>query len=123
MLLLGPVGPAPHSETIRRSAGPGSGSADRHGRVGRHVPHVADASGTGSDHLAFNDKSTGAATVIRPFGTCDGVMIPSTDEGSGSVASGLLIVWLLPFEPEERGTLTHTALVLDALYLTRISQG
>jgi len=32
--------------------------------------NIAGDGGTGSDHLAIINKTTGAATVIGPFGTC-----------------------------------------------------
>jgi hypothetical protein len=44
--------------------------------------NIAGNGGTGSDHLAIIDTTTGEATVVGPFGTCDGVVIPS--DGSGS---------------------------------------
>jgi PEP-CTERM motif len=40
--------------------------------------------GSGSDHLATIDTSTGAATVIGSFGSCTGVAIPT--DGGGSCA-------------------------------------
>lgn len=47
--------------------------------------NIAGDGGTGSDHLAIIDKTTGAATVIGPFGTCTGVVIPSSGGGSCSI--------------------------------------
>jgi hypothetical protein len=47
--------------------------------------NIAGAGGTGSDHLAILDKTTGAATVIGPFGTCTGVTIPSSGGGSCTI--------------------------------------
>src|SRR5262245_5164449 len=47
--------------------------------------NVAGNGGTGGDHLATIDKVTGAASVIGPFGTCTGVTIPSTGQGSCSI--------------------------------------
>jgi hypothetical protein len=44
--------------------------------------NIAGDGGTGSDHLAIIDTTTGVATVLGPFGICDGVTIPS--DGSGS---------------------------------------
>lgn len=44
--------------------------------------NIAAAGGTGGDHLATIDTSTGAATVIGPFGSCTGVTIPSSGLGS-----------------------------------------
>lgn len=44
--------------------------------------NIVGAGGTGSDHLATIDTSTGAATVIGSFGSCTGVTVPS--EGGGS---------------------------------------
>jgi len=46
------------------------------------VVNIAGDGRTGSDHLATIDKSTGAATIIGPFGNCTGVTVPS--DGSGS---------------------------------------
>ena len=40
--------------------------------------------GTGSDHLVTVNKTTGAATVVGPFGTCTGVTIPNPGGGNGS---------------------------------------
>jgi hypothetical protein len=47
--------------------------------------NIAGGSGGGADHLAIINKATGAATVIGPFGTCTGVTIPSTGEGSCAI--------------------------------------
>ena len=47
--------------------------------------NIAGDGGTGSDHLAILDKTTGAATVIGPFGTCTGVTIPSDGGGSCTI--------------------------------------
>jgi hypothetical protein len=47
--------------------------------------NIAGDGGTGSDHLAIIDKTTGAATVIGPFGTCTGVTIPSFGGGSCTI--------------------------------------
>ena len=46
------------------------------------VVNIAGNGGTGSDHLAILDQTTGAAAVIGPFGTCTGVTIPSAGGGS-----------------------------------------
>src|ERR1700693_592373 len=43
--------------------------------------NIAGDGGTGSDHLATISKVTGAATVIGPFGTCTGVVVPSVRGG------------------------------------------
>jgi hypothetical protein len=47
--------------------------------------NIAGDGGTGSDHLATIDKSTGAATIIGPFGTCTGVTVPSDGLGACSI--------------------------------------
>lgn len=47
--------------------------------------NIAGDGGTGSDHLAVIDKSTGDASIIGPFGTCSGVVIPSTGGGSCTI--------------------------------------
>jgi hypothetical protein len=47
--------------------------------------NIAGGAGTGSDHLAWIDKTTGAATIIGPFGTCTGVTVPSTGGGSCTI--------------------------------------
>ena len=47
--------------------------------------NVAGNGGTGGDHLAIIDKTTGAASVIGPFGTCTDVTIPSTGQGSCTI--------------------------------------
>jgi hypothetical protein len=47
--------------------------------------NIAGDGGTGSDHLAIIDETTGATTVIGPFGTCTGVTIPSTGSGSCTI--------------------------------------
>ncbi len=47
--------------------------------------NVAGDGGTGSDHLAVIDKNTGDADVIGPFGSCSGVVIPSTGAGSCTI--------------------------------------
>lgn len=47
--------------------------------------NIAGDGGTGSDHLAIIDTTTGAATVIGPFGTCTGVTIPSSGGGSCTI--------------------------------------
>lgn len=44
--------------------------------------NIAGDGGTGSDHLATIDKTTGIATVIGPFGTCTGISVPSSGFGS-----------------------------------------
>ena len=48
--------------------------------------NITGDGGTGSDHLAIIDTATGAATVIGPFGTCTGVVIPSSGGGSCTIA-------------------------------------
>src|SRR5205085_4366287 len=40
---------------------------------------------TGADHLAIINKSTGVATIIGPFGTCTGVVVPSDASGSCTI--------------------------------------
>jgi hypothetical protein len=47
--------------------------------------NIAGNGGTGSDHLATIDKLTGVATVIGPFGTCTGVVVPSEGDGSCTI--------------------------------------
>ncbi len=47
--------------------------------------NIAGAGGTGADHLAIINKTTGAATVVGPFGSCTGVTIPSTGGGSCTI--------------------------------------
>jgi hypothetical protein len=47
--------------------------------------NIAGAAGTGADHLAIINKTTGAATVVGSFGSCTGVTIPSTGEGSCTI--------------------------------------
>ena len=47
--------------------------------------NIAGGAGTGADHLAIINKTTGAATVIGPYGSCTGVTIPSTGAGSCTI--------------------------------------
>ncbi len=47
--------------------------------------NIAGDGGTGSDHLATIDKTTGAATIIGPFGLCTGVSVPSSGSGSCTI--------------------------------------
>ncbi len=47
--------------------------------------NLAGNGGTGGDHLAVINKSTGAATVIGPFGSCTGVVVPSNGGGSCTI--------------------------------------
>jgi len=47
--------------------------------------NIAGGGGTGADHLAIINKATGAATVVGPYGSCTGVTIPSTAEGSCTI--------------------------------------
>ena len=47
--------------------------------------NIVGAGGTGADHLAIINKTTGAATVVGPFGSCTGVTIPSTGGGSCTI--------------------------------------
>src|SRR5262249_54611680 len=43
--------------------------------------NIAGDGGTGSDHIATINKATGAATLVGPFGTCTGVVVPSFGGG------------------------------------------
>ncbi|HEY6990482.1 MAG TPA: hypothetical protein VH369_18955, partial [Bryobacteraceae bacterium] len=47
--------------------------------------NLAGDGGTGSDHLALIDKSTGVATVIGSFGTCRGVVVPTFGGGTCTI--------------------------------------
>jgi hypothetical protein len=47
--------------------------------------NIAGGAGTGADHLAIINKTTGAATVVGSFGSCTGVTIPSTGLGSCTI--------------------------------------
>jgi uncharacterized protein (TIGR03382 family) len=47
--------------------------------------NIAGGAGTGADHLAIINKTTGAATVVGPYGSCTGVTLPSTAEGSCTI--------------------------------------
>lgn len=47
--------------------------------------NIAGDGGTGSDHLAILEKTTGAATVIGPFGSCTGITLPSVGGGSCTI--------------------------------------
>jgi len=47
--------------------------------------NIAGDGGTGSDHLATIDTTTGLATVIGPYGVCMGVTIPSQGGGSCTI--------------------------------------
>lgn len=47
--------------------------------------NVAGDGGTGSDHLAIINKATGAATIVGPFGTCTGVVIPTIGAGTCTI--------------------------------------
>jgi hypothetical protein len=47
--------------------------------------NIAGDGGTGSDHLATIDTTTGLATVIGPFGVCMGVTVPSEGDGSCTI--------------------------------------
>jgi uncharacterized protein (TIGR03382 family) len=47
--------------------------------------NIAGGAGTGADHLAIINKATGAATVVGPYGSCTGVTLPSTAEGSCTI--------------------------------------
>ncbi len=62
----------------------GSLDFDRNGVLYAAV-NIAGDGGTGSDHLATIDTTTGLATVIGPFGTCTGVVIPSVGGGSCTI--------------------------------------
>ena len=53
--------------------------------------NIVGAGGTGSDHLATIDTATGAATVIGPFGTCNGSCTIEGMEGIAFDASGTLL--------------------------------
>jgi hypothetical protein len=44
--------------------------------------NIAGAAGTGADHLAIIDETNAATTIIGPFGSCNGVVLPA--DGSGS---------------------------------------
>jgi len=47
--------------------------------------NIVGGAGTGADHLAIINTATGAATVVGPYGSCTGVTIPSTAEGSCTI--------------------------------------
>jgi len=47
--------------------------------------NIVGAGGTGADHLAIINKTTGAATIVGSFGSCTGVTIPSTGAGSCTI--------------------------------------
>jgi len=47
--------------------------------------NIVGGFGTGADHLAIINKTTGAATVVGSFGSCTGVTIPSTGGGSCTI--------------------------------------
>ena len=47
--------------------------------------NVAGDGGTGSDHLATINITTGEAAVIGPFGTCTGVLTPTAGSGSCTI--------------------------------------
>lgn len=47
--------------------------------------NIAGDGGTGSDHLATIDTTTGLATVIGPYGVCMGVTLPSQGDGSCTI--------------------------------------
>jgi len=47
--------------------------------------NIAGDGGTGADHLATINTTTGVATIIGPFGTCTGVIVPSTGGGSCTI--------------------------------------
>ena len=47
--------------------------------------NIVGGAGTGADHLAIINKTTGAATVVGSFGSCTGVTIPSTGLGSCTI--------------------------------------
>jgi hypothetical protein len=47
--------------------------------------NIAGNGGTGSDHLATIDTTTGLATVIGPYGVCMGVTVPSQGDGSCTI--------------------------------------
>ena len=47
--------------------------------------NIAGDGGTGSDHLATIDTTTGAATIVGPFGRCTGVVVPSDGRGSCTI--------------------------------------
>jgi hypothetical protein len=47
--------------------------------------NLAGDGGTGSDHLAIIDKNTGVATVVGPFGECEGVVVPTEGEGECTI--------------------------------------
>jgi hypothetical protein len=46
--------------------------------------NIAGDGGTGADHLATINKTTGIATVLGPFGTCTGVVQPAPFPTTGS---------------------------------------
>ncbi len=67
------------------SAAVGAMDFDGSGTLYAAVNIVGDGS-TGSDHLATIDTSTGHATIIGPFGTCEGVSpLPSDASGSCTI--------------------------------------
>jgi len=47
--------------------------------------NIAGGGGTGADHLAIINKTTGAATIVGPYGSCTDVTIPSTGGGSCTI--------------------------------------
>jgi len=47
--------------------------------------NIAGNGGTGADHLATINKTTGAATIIGPFGSCTGIVVPSSGGGSCTI--------------------------------------
>lgn len=47
--------------------------------------NIVGGAGTGADHLAIINKTTGVATIVGPFGSCTGVTIPSTAGGSCTI--------------------------------------
>jgi len=94
--------------------------------------NIAGDGGTGSDNLATIDTGTGAATVIGPYGTCTGVVVPSIGGGSctlegmdaiafapdgtlyGATSSGVGKNGELYIINTLTGTATHVASILDS---------
>ncbi|MCZ6778141.1 MAG: hypothetical protein O7F16_04150, partial [Acidobacteria bacterium] len=51
--------------------------------------NIAGDGGTGSDHLAILDKTTGLASVIGPFGSCTGVETECTSASGSCTIEGM----------------------------------
>ena len=82
--------------------------------------NIAGGGGTGADHLAIINKTTGAATVVGPFGSCTGVTIPSTG-GTGEASCTIEGMAGIAFDATGNLWGSHRTLAAGAPGLYRIN--